>query len=180
MAEALYMKDSYMKEFDAKVVSVNDGKFVVLDRTAFYPNAGGQLNDTGKFTRKSDGQEFKVVFVGKFSGEISHEIEPVEGKELNAGDEVTGIIDWERRYTMMRYHTAAHVLSAVIEKDTGALITGNQLKEEKARIDFNLEEFDREKIKSYEEKANEMIAKEIPVVISFLTREEAEKEPGLA
>ncbi len=82
MAEALYLEDCYVKEFDAKIVSVNEGKFVVLDKTAFYPNSGGQAHDTGVFVRKSDGQEFKVVFTGKFSGEISHEIEPVEGKEL--------------------------------------------------------------------------------------------------
>ena len=86
MAEALYLKDCYMKEFDAKVISVKDSKFVALDKTAFYPNSGGQPHDTGVFVRKSDGQEFKVVYCGKFSGEISHEIEPVEGIELKDGN----------------------------------------------------------------------------------------------
>ena len=88
MVEALYMDDCYLKEFDAKVVSITEGKFVTLDKTAFYPKAGGQANDTGKLIRKSDNKEFKVVFCGKFSGEISHEIEPVEGTELKEGDEV--------------------------------------------------------------------------------------------
>ncbi len=180
MAEAIYMKDSYAKEFDAKVVSVKDGELAVLDRTAFYPNSGGQMNDTGAIARKSDNAEFKVVMVSKSAGEIVHEIKAPEGKQLNPGDEVHGVIDWERRHAMMRYHTAAHVLAAIIEKETGALITGNQLSLEKSRLDFSLENFDREKINEFEQKSNEIIEKALPVRISFISRKEAENEAGLA
>ena len=74
MTEALYFLDCYLKEFEATVEKVTDDKFVVLDRTAFYPESGGQPNDTGKLIRESDGAEFNVLHVGKFNGDISHEI----------------------------------------------------------------------------------------------------------
>ncbi len=179
MVEALYMDDCYLKEFDAKVVSITEGKFITLDKTAFYPKAGGQANDTGKLIRKSDNKEFKVVFCGKFSGEISHEIEPVEGTELKEGDEVHGIIDWDRRYRLMRMHTASHIMSGFFQKEGGALITGNQLDIEKSRIDFSLENFDREKIDEYIKKSNDLIEKDVPIKIYTLPREEVEKDPSM-
>ena len=114
MAKALYMDDCYLKEFEAVVKNVTKGKFVVLDRTAFYPNSGGQPYDTGVMIRQSDKKQFIVVYVGKFDGEISHEV----GEEgLQIGDKVIGKINWERRYKLMRSHTAAHVLSAIFHKE---------------------------------------------------------------
>lgn len=171
--EALYLSDCYMKEFEANVESVKDGKFVVLDKTAFYPNAGGQPYDTGKLVRESDSKEFPVVFVGKFGDAISHE---VQGEGLKEGDKVMGVIDWERRYTHMKMHTAAHVLSRVIYELAGAHTSGNQLGEEQSRIDFTLENLDKEAIHSWIDRANEYISKELPVEIREITREEAEKE----
>ena len=179
MAKALYMDDCYLKEFDAKVVSVSEGKFVVLDQTAFYPKGGGQQNDTGKLVRKSDGKEFKVVFCGKFSGEISHEIEPTDGEWLKEGDDVHGVLDWERRHKLMRMHTASHIMSGFFQKEGGALITGNQLDVDKSRIDFSLENFDREKIDEYIKKSNEMVEKDVPIKIYTLPREEVEKNPQM-
>ena len=174
MSEVLYMNDSYLKEFDAKVLSVKDDKFVILDRTAFYPNAGGQPYDTGKMVR--DGEEFPVVFVGKFSGEISHEI----GRPgLNEGDSVHCIIDWERRYKHMRMHTTAHIVSTIINRETGALITGNQLGFEQSRIDFDLENFDREAFSGYIEKANEVISRNLDVSVTSMPRSEVEASPEL-
>jgi misacylated tRNA(Ala) deacylase len=174
----LYMDDAYMKEFEATVESVQkDGEnkyFVVLDNTAFYPNGGGQPYDTGRLVR--EGNEYPVVFVGKFGGKISHE---VSAEGLKAGDKVKGFIDWERRYQLMRSHTAAHVMSAVFHKDAGALITGNQIELEKIRIDFSLDEFDREKIMEYIKIANQTIEKDLPTKAYFITREEAGNDPGL-
>ncbi|MFW6047312.1 MAG: alanine--tRNA ligase-related protein, partial [Candidatus Woesearchaeota archaeon] len=72
MIEAIYLEDAYLKEFEAKVESVASGKFVILDKSAFYPKSGGQPFDTGKLIRKSDGKEFNVVFVIKVNGDISH------------------------------------------------------------------------------------------------------------
>lgn len=175
MAEALYMEDSYLKEFEAVVKSVKDDKFVVLDKTAFYPKSGGQPWDTGKFV--ADSGEYNVVFTGKFSGEISHEVDKPGLKE---GDKIKGVLDWDRRYRLMRMHTAAHVLSSVFIKEAGALITGNQLDIDKTRIDFSLEDFDREKIDEYVNKANELIKTNATVTISFMPREEVEQREDLA
>lgn len=172
--DALYLEDCYMKNFNAVVEEANK-RFIVLDKTAFYPNSGGQPYDTGKIIDEK-GNEYKVVYVGKFNGKISHEVDK-EG--LKKGDKVKGIIDWDRRYRLMRYHTAAHILSEVIHKETNARVTGNQLSLEKARIDFDLPEFDKEKIKEYEKKANEVISKGLEVKKYFLPREEALKNRDL-
>ena len=193
MKSALYLTDSYLQEFDAEVISVadapsgkdentpkNGNKFVVLNQTAFYPSSGGQLNDIGTLTRASDNKAFEVLFVAKAAGNISHEIKALsDGSVLNTGDKVHGKIDWQRRNALQRYHTASHVLSTVINNETGALITGNQLETEKAKIDFSLKDFDREKMAKYVKKANEVIDKNLPVKTYFLPREEAMKIPGI-
>lgn len=163
--QALYMNDSYLKEFSATVVNV-DNKYVVLDNTAFYPNSGGQLHDTGRIV--SGDEEYSVVYVAKIGDKISHEVDKAG---LNAGDAVRGIIDWNRRYTLMRMHTAAHLLSAVFHKEAGALITGNQLGIDQSRIDFSLENFDRSRIVEYIKTANDMLKKELPVAVRFIRKE---------
>lgn len=170
----LYLTDCYLKEFEATVESIKDDKFVVLDQTAFYPKAGGQPHDMGKLIRGED--EFPVVFVAKFDGKNSHEVDVTGLKE---GDKVKGIIDWDRRYLFMKYHTACHILSAIIHSETGAKISGNQLAEDKTRVDFNLEDFDREQIKSYEAKVNEIIDRNVPVSIAIMPREEAFQIPSV-
>ncbi|MGB9929545.1 MAG: alanyl-tRNA editing protein AlaXM [Methanosarcina sp.] len=179
MTEMLYFLDCCLKEFEATAEKVTDNKFVILDRTAFYPESGGQPNDTGKLIRELDGATFNVLYVGKFEGEISHETVPSEdnlSSSLKAGDKVKGFIDWDRRYRHMRMHTATHVLANVIEKEAGAQITGNQLGLDQSRVDFSLEEFDREKFAEYEKIANELIARNSPVNFSVVSREEAEEK----
>ncbi|PIY60532.1 alanyl-tRNA editing protein AlaX [Candidatus Woesearchaeota archaeon CG_4_10_14_0_8_um_filter_47_5] len=172
--KALYMDDSYLKEFDATVVKAS-GKYVVLDQTAFYPNSGGQPHDTGVMITP-DGKMFKVVYVGKFEEDISHE---VDSEGLKAGDRVHGVLDWERRYRLMRMHTAAHVVDGVFNNEAGALITGGQLDVDKSRIDFDLEAFDREKLAEYIAKANALIDQDLPVVVSYMKSEDARKDPTL-
>ena len=139
MTQKLFLEDSYLKEFEAEVVSVND-KYVVLDKTLFYPKSGGQSNDTGTLTRLSDNKEFQVVFAAKINDDISQD---VNESGLQVNDKVHGKINWERRYKLMKLHTAAHVLDAVFHEDNGVLITGNELTQEKGRIDFNLKDFSR-------------------------------------
>ena len=174
MKSALYMNDSYLKEFEAKVESVNNDKFIVLDKTAFYPSGGGQPHDTGVII--CNGEEYPVVYAGKFSGQISHEV----GKPgLKAGDAVVGKIDWDRRYRLMRMHTAAHIIDAVLYKEAGALCTGNQLNVDKSRIDFSLDMLNRDKIQSYIDAANEFVKKAIDLKIYYMKREEALKIPGI-
>lgn len=169
------MDDSYLKEFDAEIKQVI-GNTIVLDRTAFYPASGGQPTDTGKII--TNGKEFVVSNVVKQDGEILHQLSSMDG--LNVGESVRGVIDWGRRYTLMRHHTAAHVLSGVFNKEAGVLITGNQLDIEKSRIDFSLENFDREQMARYFEIANELVAKDLSVSVYYISREEAEKNPSLA
>jgi len=176
MTESLYLKDSYLKEWEATVESVSDGKFVVLNKTAFYPSSGGQPSDEGVMINEQ-GEEFKVVYVGKFSGNISHE---VEKQGLKIGDKVKCKIDWKRRYTLMKLHTATHILSEVLYKEANALITGGQMNLDKSRMDFSLENYDLEKVKSYVDKVNEIIEKNLKVSIEFLSSEEAIKLPKLS
>jgi misacylated tRNA(Ala) deacylase len=174
MTKMLFLVDSYLRESPATVVSVKDGKYVILDQTIFYPKGGGQPNDTGKIIRGSD--VFNVVYVGKFSGEISHE---VDREGLKAGDNVSCVLNWERRYKLMRSHTAAHALTALLNKGTGALISGNQLEEDHVRFDFSLEKFDKALLEEYLAKANKLFATDVAVSWYELPREEALKIPGI-
>ena len=174
MAKLLYLKDCYLKEFDAKVVEAQ-GNRVVLDRTAFYVLGGGQPADTGKLLRGNE--EFKVLDVRREAGKVWHILDR-EG--LQAGDEVKGVIDWERRYKLMRMHTAAHILTiAVQELFPNALVTGGQIDLEESRDDYNLPELNEEIVRKIEEKANEIVNAALPVEIKELPREEAFKIPQL-
>lgn len=174
MTEALYLKDSYLKECEATITKVTDGKYIVLDKTIFYPIGGGQPYDTG--TLEKDKETFKVIFVKKFGSDISHEVDK-EG--LKEGDKVKCALDWNRRYELMCYHTAAHVLSGIFSKEENVLITGNQLDIGKGRIDFNLEEFSREKIEHLIIKANELIEKDLQIKVYTISKEEALKDEAL-
>jgi misacylated tRNA(Ala) deacylase len=170
----LCLQDPYLKECDATITGVNDSKYVILDQTVFYPKGGGQINDTGEITR--DSESFSVVYVGRFSGEVSHE---VDRPGLRTGEIVHCKIDWDRRYKMMRSHTAAHVLISVLCRRTNALVTGNELTLEKSRFDFNLDNFDRDVFMSCIDEANEILRKNIPVKAYELPRDEALKIPGM-
>jgi len=174
LTKALFLEDSYLRECDATVVSVKDGKYMVLDQTIFYPRGGGQPWDTGKIIKGDE--PYDVVYVGKFSGEISHEADRAGLKEA---DHVHCVLNWERRYKLMRSHTAAHVFATLLCKGTGALITGNQLEEDKVRFDFSLEEYDREILSTYIDRTNELLGEDIPVKWYELPKEEALKIPGV-
>jgi len=171
MTRKLFWEDAYVREFDATVSSV-DGNQIVLDQTAFHPRGGGLVGDTGTLGR------VKVLDTIKGAGDpIVHVLE--QTSVLAVGNSVHGVIDWDRRHRIMRMHTSAHLLSAIFNKETGALITGNQIEPDKSRIDFSLDDFDREKMLVYCSKANEAIAKNPPVKTYFMKREEALKIPGI-
>ncbi len=178
MTELLYLKDSYLKEFDATIISIKDDKYITLNKTGFYPNSGGQPHDEGVI-KTPDGREYKVIFVGKFSGNVSHEIENKDLIPLKENENVHCIIDWDRRYKLMRSHTAAHVVSGVIAKELGAQIHGNQKSLEKIRIDFNTEYFDKDYLRELVQKSNEIISKKLDVKTYFTTRKEIEENPEL-
>ncbi len=172
MTETLFLDDSYLKECQSIVKSVDSNK-VILDKTIFYATSGGQPNDAGFLIK--DGKQCKVTNVSKIDGEIIHEAEP--GLKIN--DKVTCKIDWERRYKLMRSHTAAHTLAAAINKETNALITGGELNIDKCKMDFDLENFNPEQIKTFIEKANEALSKNYDIKTYYLSREEFEKDPSL-
>ncbi len=137
MTQYLFMEDSYTKEFSATVANAN-GNEAELDKTAFYPEGGGQPCDLGMV--ESDGVIYNIIHVRKEDGKIIH---VVDKEGLKNGDEVNCKLDWQRRYALMRNHTAAHILSEVVHRETGAMITGNQLGVDKTRIDFSLEDFNK-------------------------------------
>ena len=174
MTKLLYMDDSYLKEFDAEVIEVLDEKHIVLDQTAFYPQGGGQPTDYGEL--KTEAASYKVIEVKKRDGKVVHTLET---SGLKQGDKVHGVIDWERRYKLMRMHTAAHLLSQVFHEDTGCLITGNQLETDKSRVDYSIEDFNRETFEACIDKANQLLKTDAKIKISYLPREEAMKIPGI-
>jgi Ser-tRNA(Ala) deacylase AlaX len=182
MTKALYLDDSYLKECDALVESVA-GKEVVLDQSIFYPRGGGQPADTGKLVIAS-GSELRVLNVVKKDGKIIHELEnepktEAGNHELAPGARVRCIIDWDRRYAIMRMHTAAHVLAAVMHRELGALITGNQLDAAQSRFDFSLADFDRARFDLVVAKANEALSRDVHTRAYLLPRDEAMKIPGV-
>jgi misacylated tRNA(Ala) deacylase len=174
--EKLYLQDSYLREFVAKVTSI-DGNGVKLDRTAFYPTGGGQLCDTGIF--ESGGKTYKVLETSKSGDDVIHKLENVEG--LKVGDTINGTIDWNRRYALMRLHTALHVMDAVVVKNySSGQITGGQIYEHKARIDFDMEGVTKELIGKIIAESQKIIDEGHPIVIRLLSKEEASKLDGLA
>ena len=141
----MYLENSYLWAFDATVEDVF-GELVILDKTAFYPQSGGQPADAG-FLLRGD-ERFQVVGVEPGECGIKHILVRAD---LKPGDQVSGRIDSERRYKFMRSHTACHILSAVIFQETGAKITGNQIELSRSRVDFSLESFDKAKMIEYVE-----------------------------
>jgi misacylated tRNA(Ala) deacylase len=173
----LYLHDSYLKEFEAKIESVN-GNTAILYQTAFHPLTGGVGCDLG-WLIKGD-VRFRVVRVeiDRATKIVSHVLE-ADSNGLSQGDTVKGVIDWDRRYCLMRLHTAAHLIAAVMYRDYSALITGGQVDPDQAKLDFNLPRTDREVFEDAVRKANEEAAKLTELKIYFLSREEALKVPGI-
>jgi len=170
----LYMDNSYLREFSATVTEIN-GNAITLDKTAFYPAGGGQPNDLGSIIKGEN--IFDVINVTKDSRQILHHLSSADG--LSVGDTVNCIIDWDRRYKLMRMHTAAHIVDAVLYKEANALATGNQLGTDKSRIDFSLETIDRDQINRFINMANDVVKQALDVKIYYLKREDALKIPGV-
>ncbi|MGB9732444.1 MAG: alanyl-tRNA editing protein AlaXM [Candidatus Micrarchaeia archaeon] len=176
MTEKLYWQDPYAKEFNAKIAKLN-GNEVILDRTLFYPGGGGQPNDMGKLV--CNGEEYRVVGARVENDDIVHILD----RQLNAkeGDEVKGEIDWERRYKLMRLHTAIHLLDAVIEKKySSGMLTGGQIYEDRARIDIDMQDLNREKAAEIISEANKVAEEGHEVIARFIPKDEALKIERLA
>lgn len=173
MTKRLYLDDAYLRECDAKVVSVA-GQNVVLDQTVLYAESGGQAPDFGALAW--DGQEAKVVDSqvagGGHVGDITHTL---VGTEPPAGAQVRVKLDWGRRFGLMRHHTAAHVFAAVMHKLAKAKFTGGQLYPDRARFDAHFEAWDPEIPKKLERMVNEEIERGYDVKNYTISRAQFEK-----
>jgi len=173
MTDLLFHDDSYLREFEAKVTGVTDGG-VILDRTGFYIGGGGQPYDTGALIVED--QAHQVTKVGRSDGEIVHTI---EGPVTSQGTVVKGRIDWDRRFALMRTHTALHILCGVVWRDYGAKVTGGNMTPGEARMDFELESMSAEFAEEIAERINAEVAAARDVLVNRLTRQQAELEPDL-
>ncbi|HEY54381.1 MAG TPA: alanyl-tRNA editing protein [Caldilineae bacterium] len=172
MTTLLFQTDSYLREFDATVVAADpDQQRVVLDRTAFYPGGGGQPHDRGQLGR------WEVVKVKKEGGTVWHWL---DGEGLPAvGETLHGAIDWQRRYALMRTHTALHILCGVVWRDYGAQVTGGAMEPGKGRMDFEFANLRKELVAEIEAKCNAEVAAARDVRVAILPREEAFAIPDL-
>jgi misacylated tRNA(Ala) deacylase len=178
MTEELILKDSYLREFESRVVRLA-GREVVLDRTAFYPGGGGQPPDKG--TVDIGPVHANVVDVRRGKGEAGGEIVHVLDDPIpDTVRDLRGELDWERRFAHMRHHTALHVLSGVIWENFGAKVTGGQMRTDRARMDFSFPgEWTLDVVGEIERLTNEALAEARPVKVYGLPREEALRNPDL-
>lgn len=171
MTEALYRDDSYLKTCTTKITAVsNDG--IETAESVFYPHGGGQLGDTGKLITRS-GEHLNVSNTIKSADGLSqwHVVDEPNG--LAVGDEVSLEIDWERRYTLMRFHTACHMLCAAVNLP----VNGGSIQVDRARLDFNCPDgLDKQ---SVQERLLEFIAQDVPMSTRWITNEELAAQPEL-
>jgi misacylated tRNA(Ala) deacylase len=173
MTDLLYQTDSYLKEFEATVSGVDAEKHgILLDRTAFYPGGGGQPNDVGEI--EVGGQTYIVSKVEK--GNL-HVIENAALPEV--GVKAHGVLDWTRRYKLMRTHTAMHILCGVVWRDYGASVTGGNMEPLQGRMDFEFERMQKELVAEIEAKINAEVAAARDVRVKILPRAEAFAIPDL-
>ena len=173
--DCLFRDDSYLKQCDARVVAITEQGGIVLDRTVFYANSGGQPGDTGALTAP-DGTAIAIanaVYTDAAKSEIAH-IPAAGSPSVKPGDKVTAAIDWDRRYARMRMHTALHLLSAALPY----AVTGGSVGDSESRLDFDIPEagLDKDAITA---KVNEMIATNAAVLSRWIGDEELAANPGL-
>jgi len=175
--EQMYYADAYVREFDAKVLKVINGEYVVLDRTYFYPEGGGQPADHG-FLVFSD-VKAEVMYVQKVGRVILHKIRgSVAPKE---GAAVKGVLDWEKRYTLMKAHTATHLVNGAARRVLGEHVWqhGTQKGVEITRLDIShYRRLRSEEIHKIETLANQAVLADMQVETAWMPRSEAESRYG--
>jgi misacylated tRNA(Ala) deacylase len=175
VTERIYSTDQYARETDATIVDVDpdDGR-VLLDRTVFYPGGGGQPHDLGRLELGDD--RLDVVRVADDARGVWHWL---EGGLPSTGTPVHGVVDWERRYRLMRTHTAMHALCGVVWDRFGSAVTGGDMKPGEGRLDFELPDWDPDERQWLEDELNRQLEAARQVEIAFLPREEADEDPSL-
>lgn len=184
MTERLYLADDAVTTFEATVERVlSDPDRLVLDRTHFYPTGGGQPHDTGTI-RAADGDgdaQWRVVDV-EMADTVHHEVERIDATGGSDGEsalpepgtDVVCEVDADRRAAHSRYHTAQHLLSALLLAEYGAQTTGNQLYRDRARLDAAYDRFTDDDLDRIEARLNELVADARPVSSYTMDRETAE------
>jgi misacylated tRNA(Ala) deacylase len=175
VTERIYSTDQYARSVDARVVDVDpdDGR-VLLDRTVFYPGGGGQPHDVGALVLGDD--RLSVVRAAQDGRGVWHWL---EGGLPPVGTQLHGEVDWERRYRLMRTHTAMHALCGVVWERFHSPVTGGNMEPGVGRLDFELPDWDPEAKEPLEVELNAQLAAARPVEIAFLPREEADQDPSL-
>jgi misacylated tRNA(Ala) deacylase len=179
--ELLYQIDSGLGEIEATVVGGDpESRLVALDKTIVFPGGGGQPSDEGTLLRLADGTQWPVLSARKAGAVVWHELGG-EGPLPDVADRVRVTLDWERRYRLMRMHTALHVLCGVVFRDYGALVTGGNMGPDRARMDFEMDsaDFTPERVAQIEQRANEELRAGRNVRVRILPRDEAFQIPDL-
>ena len=177
MTELIYQLDSYLKEFEARVVGQDEANHgVILDRTSFYAAGGCQPCDIGVLTDSTTA--YPVERVKKAGDQVIHYVAgqvPLPAVDAS----VHGSLNWERRYALMRTHTALHILCGVIFRDYGASVTGGDMDPLQGRMDFEFETMHKDLVQTIETAVNLEIAKARPIHVAILPRAEAFQIPDL-
>jgi len=173
--ECLFRDDSYRKECEARVLAVTEQGGIVLDRTVFYANSGGQPGDSGALAR-ADGTRVPIetaIYTDAAKTEIAH-VPQAGAPTLNVGDSVVALIDWEKRYGRMRIHTALHLLSAALPY----AVTGGSVGESEGRLDFDIPDagLDKDAVTA---KLVAMVAQNAAVTDRWIADAELAANPGL-
>jgi misacylated tRNA(Ala) deacylase len=173
--DCVFREDSYLKECEARVLALTPQGGIILDRTVFYANSGGQPGDTGTLTTANDARVVieNAIFTDAAKTEIAH-VPAAGSPALNIGDVVTATIDWDKRYARMRMHTALHLLSAALPYP----VTGGSVGDAEGRLDFDIPESGLEK-DAITAKIAEMIASNAAVTSRWITDDELAANPGL-
>lgn len=171
MTEALFRDDAYLAACTARVTAV-DERGVQLDRSVFYPLGGGQLGDTGQLQR-ADGPELAVTHTVRDRGTGEHLHVVADAAGLSVGDEVEAVLDWPRRYRIMRWHGALHLLCASVD----APVTSGSIQVDRARLDFDLDAAPDKA--ALEEALNELVRRDVAISSRHITDAELDANPGL-
>ena len=164
----IFRDDPYKNECEAKILDFGDN-WIILDQTVFYAEGGGQLGDTGLI--KAGQQEIQIENTIKENNLIKHIFN--SKSDLEIGDNVTCIIDWDRRYKLMKMHTSLHLLCSLVN----AKVTGGSVGDGKGRLDFNLDfKPNKEELK---DNLNDLIQGNHDITISWISAQELDKNPNL-
>ena len=172
MTSLLYQRDSYLRQFYARVTGHDVAQNgVLLDQTAFYPGGGGQPHDLGNLIHEGQSYPIKQIVRGN--------LHILEGNLPPVGSAVQGVLDWDRRYKLMRTHTAMHILCGVVWRDYGASVTGGNMEPLNGRMDFEFERLQKELVGEIEARINAEVAAAHDIRVQILPREVAFQIPDL-